>query len=245
MKFVKRIVIYLAGLFFVALGVAFSVNSNLGVSPVNSLPYVVSRILGKDLGTCVTVIFIGYILIQILLLRKAFRPLDLAQILCSFAFGYFVDLTETLLGSFCLPGYPGRLVMLAISIFLVAFGICLYLDTDLIVMPMEGLTAAMNKTVFPKKAFHEVKVILDCTVVVVGIVLCFVFLGELQGIREGTVRPVSWKSDETYAESAGSDCKEILLITFNTYFKLNSPFRGAVLRKSMSLIFLLGTSNLT
>ena len=238
MKFVKRIVIYLAGLFFVALGVAFSVNSNLGVSPVNSLPYVVSRILGKDLGTCVTVIFIGYILIQILLLRKAFRPLDLAQILCSFAFGYFVDLTETLLGSFCLPGYPGRLVMLAISIFLVAFGICLYLDTDLIVMPMEGLTAAMNKTVFPKKAFHEVKVILDCTVVVVGIVLCFVFLGELQ-------RPVSWKSDETYAESAGSDCKEILLITFNTYFKLNSPFRGAVLRKSMSLIFLLGTSNLT
>ena len=53
------------------------------------------------------------------------------------------------------------------------------------------------------------------------------------------------KSDETYAESAGSDCKEILLITFNTYFKLNSPFRGAVLRKSMSLIFLLGTSNLT
>ena len=70
MKFVKRIVIYLAGLFFVALGVAFSVNSNLGISPVNSLPYVVSRILGKDLGTCVTVIFIGYILIQILLLRK-------------------------------------------------------------------------------------------------------------------------------------------------------------------------------
>ena len=39
MKFVKRIAIYLAGLFFVALGVAFSVNSTLGVSPVNSLPY--------------------------------------------------------------------------------------------------------------------------------------------------------------------------------------------------------------
>lgn len=96
-----------------------------------------------------TVIFIGYILIQILLLRKAFRPLDLAQTLCSFAFGYFVDLTETLLGSFCLPGYR-KACNAAISIFLVAFGICLYLDTDLIVMPMEGLTAAMNKTVFPK-----------------------------------------------------------------------------------------------
>ena len=108
MKFVKRIVIYLAGLFFVALGVAFSVNSNLGVSPVNSLPYVVSRILGKDLGTCVTVIFIGYILIQILLLRKAFRLWILPDplLLCLWIFVY---LTETLLGSFCLPGYPGSL----------------------------------------------------------------------------------------------------------------------------------------
>lgn len=74
MKFVKRIVIYLAGLFFVALGVAFSVNSNLGVSPVNSLPYVVSRILGKDLGTCVTVIFIGYILIHDPAFKKGFPP---------------------------------------------------------------------------------------------------------------------------------------------------------------------------
>ena len=187
MKLLKRILIYLAGLFFVALGVAFSVNSKLGVSPVNSLPYVVSRIIGKDLGTCVTVIFIGYILIQILLLRKNFRPWDLCQILCSFVFGYFVDLAETLLGSFCLPGYPGRLIMLAISIFLVAFGICLYLDTDLLVMPMEGLTVAINKTFFPKKAFHEVKVLLDCAVVFIGIILCFSFLGELQGIREGTV----------------------------------------------------------
>ena len=51
MKFVKRIVIYLAGLFFVALGVAFSVNSNLGVSPVNSLPYVVSRFQGLFQGS--------------------------------------------------------------------------------------------------------------------------------------------------------------------------------------------------
>lgn len=33
-----------------ALGVAFSVNSNLGVSPVNSLPYVISKIIHMDLA---------------------------------------------------------------------------------------------------------------------------------------------------------------------------------------------------
>ena len=48
MKFVKRIVIYLAGLFFVALGVAFSVNSNLnGTCPAISC--IIFRQTGKKL----------------------------------------------------------------------------------------------------------------------------------------------------------------------------------------------------
>ena len=41
-QWVIRIFFYVLGLFFMAMGVAFSVNSNLGDSPVNSLPYVYS-----------------------------------------------------------------------------------------------------------------------------------------------------------------------------------------------------------
>ena len=48
-----RILLYCVGLMFLAFGVAFSVNSNLGVSPVNSLPYVISLILKVDLGRCI------------------------------------------------------------------------------------------------------------------------------------------------------------------------------------------------
>ena len=70
MLMVKKALIYVTGLLFMAFGVAFSVNSSLGVSPVNSLPYVISRITGLDLGNCVIGIFAFYILVQILLLRK-------------------------------------------------------------------------------------------------------------------------------------------------------------------------------
>ena len=59
---VKKALIYVTGLLFMAFGVAFSVNSSLGVSPVNSLPYVISRITGLDLGNCVIGIFAFYIL---------------------------------------------------------------------------------------------------------------------------------------------------------------------------------------
>jgi len=52
---------------------------------------------------------------------------------------------------------------------------------------MEGMTHAVNRVFFPDKPFHDIKVIMDCLTVVIGIVLSFVFLGKLDGIREGTV----------------------------------------------------------
>lgn len=106
---VKKALIYVTGLLFMAFGVAFSVNSSLGVSPVNSLPYVISRITGLDLGNCVIGIFAFYILVQILLLRKKFRPIDLTQLVFSTIFGRFVDVAKKVVGDFAIPTYPGQL----------------------------------------------------------------------------------------------------------------------------------------
>lgn len=183
----KRLVIYTMGLFLMALGVAFSVNSNLGVSPVNSLPYVISQISGIDLGSCVIVIFCSYLLVQVLLLGRQFRWINLTQVLFSVIFGYFVDLAKWIVGDFALPTYPGRLFMLLISILLVALGVCLYMDVKLINMPMEGMIDAIKAVLAPQKPFHDVKVVMDCLVVAVGGVLSLIFLGGLVGIREGTV----------------------------------------------------------
>lgn len=40
----KRILCYCAGLFLMAMGVSFSGKADLGMSPVNSIPYVLSEI---------------------------------------------------------------------------------------------------------------------------------------------------------------------------------------------------------
>lgn len=185
-KWIARVITYAIGLLILAFGVAFSVNSNLGVSPVNSLPYVISLIVEKKLGTCVTVVFISYILLQILILRKEFQWFNLAQILCSTLFGKFVDFAKMVVGDFAIPTYAGQLTMLAISIVLIAIGISTYMGVKLINMPMEGLTAAIASKQ-PKAKFHNVKVVVDCVAVGTGIVLSFVFLGGLFGIREGTI----------------------------------------------------------
>ena len=184
-QFVIRVGVYCLGLLLLAFGVAISVNSDLGVSSVNSLPYVISRILRIQLGTCVTVVFCSYIVLQVLILRREFQMVNLLQILFSTLFGYFVDFAKWTIGDFALPGYIGRLGMLAVSIGFIALGILLYLEAELVPMPMEGLTAAIARKL--GKPFPTMKTVVDCVVVGTGIVLCFVFLGGLDGIREGTV----------------------------------------------------------
>ena len=182
---VFRVGIYCLGLMLIALGVAVSVNSNLGISPVNSLPYVISLIVNVPLGTCVTVIFCFYILLQFLILRRQFNPIELLQIVFSTIFGYFVDFAKALVGNWALPGYIGQLIMLVISILLIALGVLLYMEVQLVPMPMEGLSATIAKKL--NMPFHTMKTIVDCIVVVTGVLLSFTILGRLEGIREGTI----------------------------------------------------------
>ena len=184
-KMAARVGIYCFALLLLAFGVAISVNSNLGVSPVNSLPYVVSQILNVRMGSCVTVIFCFYIFLQVCILGREFHPVNLLQIVFSTIFGYFVDFAKGVLGDFSIPTYPGRLVMLLASIVLIALGVLLYMEVQLVPMPMEGLTASIAKKL--GKPFPAMKTVVDCTVVLTGIVLCFVCFGRLDGIREGTI----------------------------------------------------------
>ena len=170
-KFVYRILFYVLGLLIMAFGVAISVNSELGVSTVNSLPYVISLITGSNLGTCVIIVFGCYIVVQILLLRKQFKWINLTQIIFSTIFGYFTDFAKFVVGDFALPTYFGKLVMLAVSIVMIAVGVSMYVGTKLL----------------PGKSFHQVKVVVDCIVVVAALVLSVVFLHGLYGVREGTI----------------------------------------------------------
>lgn len=185
-KWIARVIAYAIGLLILAFGVAFSVNSNLGVSPANSFPYVVSLILNTKMGNCVTVIFICYILLQILILKKDFQWINLSQILFSTLFGKFVDFAKMVLGGFCIPTYAGRLLMLAISVVLIAIGISMYMGAKLVNMPTEGLASAIAAKL-PNKEFHQTKVMVDCASVGTALILSVCFLGGLQGIREGTI----------------------------------------------------------
>ena len=51
-----RIPAYVIGLLIMTLGVAISVKSNLGVSPVSSIPYTITCVVGLEMGKA-TILF--------------------------------------------------------------------------------------------------------------------------------------------------------------------------------------------
>jgi len=194
-RFAAQIAIYMLGLFILAFGVVFAINSDLGISPVNALPFVVSLVSGIQVGICVTVFLLACIGLQIILLRRGFKWINLTQIFFSFIFGYFVDLAMFIKGDFSLahvvgnfgiPAYVGQLLMLAISIALLAIGVALYLEAKLISLPPEGVVQAIASKLRNGK-FHRVKIAMDSILVLMALAVTLIFMGGVYGLREGTV----------------------------------------------------------
>ena len=75
-----RIPMYFVGLFIMTIGIALSVKSNLGVSPVSSIPYTMTCVWGIEMGKATIIFHAALVLIQILLLRKRFKPINLLQV---------------------------------------------------------------------------------------------------------------------------------------------------------------------
>ena len=119
----RRIPIYLIGMFLMTIGVNLSVLSGIGVSPIDTLPYIVSLIAQKSLGLCTTLVFSVYILLQIVILRRRFQWKNLLQIVLSIIFGWFVSLSGALTALLPQhPSYPIQFIYMLCSIIFLGSG---------------------------------------------------------------------------------------------------------------------------
>lgn len=182
----KRLVLYVIGVFTMALGLALYLQSGLGFPVNSSVAYVFGRIVSLQYSYSLTIINILLVLIQILILRREFRPLQLLQIPASFALGYFVELCCVITEKIVPNSYPARLGVLAVAILLLALSISITVSVKLAPMPLEGLALAVTHKLV-KYPLYKVKRVLDVCFVALTITVSFIFLGHLEGAREGTV----------------------------------------------------------
>ncbi len=189
----KRLLVYLAGLYLMALGVVFSARSNLGVSPVGSLANVLYQIgLSSgapdyvNLGNCTTAVYCLYILTEFIILRKDFKPAMLLQLAASLLFGQLVNLATAMMSFLPAPGnYAVQMLYLLCSVPLVAAGVMLYLSPNILPTPGEGMSLAISKKT--GWTVGSSKTLFDCSLVVISAVTSLIYFHKLVGVREGTV----------------------------------------------------------
>ena len=181
----KRYLLLLLGLSIMAFGVAFSIKASLGTSPISSVPYVVSLFAPLTVGTATIIMHCVFIVMQILILRRDYHPIQLMQLPVAFFFGYLTDFGVWAVQGISYDTYWQQWILCIIGIFLVAAGVSLEVKAGVVVLAGEGVVLAICK-VLPVK-FGHMKVGFVVTLVVVACLLSVVFTGQLQGVREGTV----------------------------------------------------------
>ncbi len=184
----RRCLLLVVGLVIMAFGVAFSIKAGLGTSPISSLPYVLSLLnlpVPLTVGTATIAMHITLILLQILLLRRRYDPVQLAQLPVALVFGSLTDFSVWALQGISVSTYPARWGLCIVGILLVGVGVSFEVTANIVTLAGEGMVLAVCK-VFPVP-FGNAKIGFDVTLVVIASVLSLVFLGGLYGVREGTV----------------------------------------------------------
>ena len=163
-----------------AMGVAFSIVSLLGTTPISSISYSLALITNIDIGITTFLFNASLIVIQFIILKSKFHKKRLLQFINCVLFGYFTDVALHIV-SF-IP-FDASLWMcglfLVISIFLTAFGIFVYMPANIAPLPGEGCVEAIAITTGWR--FSSIKIAFDATMVVLSLVMCGLFYTNILG----------------------------------------------------------------
>lgn len=187
---ILRYLTFIAGLYFLSLGIVLIVASTLGTTPISSVNYVVTLHTPITLGTATFLINVLLIAGQFWLIRSGLgtrkdRIEILLQLPFSLVFSIFIDINMAFIGSIEPTSYPMALAMLGAGCLSQATGVVLELKPNVAIMSAEGFVKYAARRY--NKDFGRLKVIFDVVLVSSALLLGIACSGHIEGVREGTV----------------------------------------------------------
>lgn len=143
-------------------------------------------VAGIDLGIATIIFSVFMVLLQIVLLRKDYKIINLLQLPVGIIFGVFLTFCCSLTVYIPEPSsFIVQLIMTLISTVLVALGVFLYVPAGFIPLAPEGAMLAISR--ITKAKFANVKLICDITMVVISLVTCLIVIRQLGSVGIGTI----------------------------------------------------------
>ena len=194
----NRVLFYLTGMIFLALGLTLNTKADMGISPIMSCPFVVSRITGLALADVTLASYVIFIAVELIVhrikkKRRSYFILDLAQLPFSLVFTRFMALyglvipslsSEDMLGT-AFGSVPFRILVVILAIIFTGIGAILMLDMALIPNPGDGIVQALASLI--QKDIPYTKLRFDCFCLCTTIAISLLSGRGLIGINIGTI----------------------------------------------------------
>ena len=184
---IRRYALFLAGLFVASMGVAFSAKAGLGTSPVASIAYSVSLVSPlMSLGGWLNLLSVIQIAAQVIIMKGKCNYIEIAiQTALAFAYGYLTDFSCWLIRNIAVTGYPMQFVFMLLGCVILAFGLWIQFKGGVAMLPAEAMNRAISRVT--GKRYENIKIAFDVFYITVAAVISLVFMGELKGVREGSI----------------------------------------------------------
>lgn len=180
-----RLSLLVFGMLIMTMGISLVTTADIGTTPISTVPYTLSEITDFTFGQMTFAINVGFVALQLLLLRSRFKPINFLQIPVVWVFAMMLDWW---MGTFQRVDVSELWFAWTLSLtgnLFMAIGIYMQVRSKTLVQPGEGIVLAV--ALVTKKAFPTLKIINDVTLVVLAVLIALVFAGHPVGVGWGTL----------------------------------------------------------
>ena len=179
----KRILIYLCGIAIMAFGVTLLARSDLGNSPISSIPYAISQITPFTFGTTTMAFHLLCIIFQVMIWRRVMLQMIL-QIPLGLGFSALIDLYMSVL-AIAEPELWLRALLGVGGVVFTALGIVIIVSMDLMLPAPDSFLRAVSQRF--NIELYKVKIAGDVTWVCTTIVISLIFTRSILAVGIGTL----------------------------------------------------------
>ena len=180
-EFLWQHILLLTSMFFMTLGVALCVRSNLGSGVISSIPMAFTLAgeaglaPGWTIGGYTNIMNVILVTAQILVLRRRFEKVQLFQLVVGFIFGAFLDINMWITSVLTYESLINQICAQFIGATVLGIAVAAEIRCGSVTMPGEGIQVAVARVT--GKPFPTVKIMIDTTLVIIAVICGFCFFG--------------------------------------------------------------------
>ena len=182
-----QILVYVVGMFILAIGLTLNTKANLGVSPIISVPYSISQITGLNFGDLTFVAYAIFVVVQIIIhirLKNHKRIVsDILQLPLSLIFTRLLNIFSTYIPTAQNLGI--RFIVLTLAIICTGVGAAMSLSMQLVPNPGDGIVQSLAEGF--NKSVGLTKNLFDCFNLCITLCISIFIAHQIVGVGIGTV----------------------------------------------------------